>query len=108
MKKLTVTLLVLLISSCVTENQTYLIACPADNMSTMYPVCSVRQGWVKQVGSLELLFNERQQPVKLLNGCEWIFVGDELLEAPRQVVEAYGENIWWYGQKIHSLRNVEW
>ena len=108
MKKLTLTLLMLLFSSCVTENQTYLIACPHDNMSSMFPVITVRQGWVEQVGTLELLFNDHHRPAKLLNGCEWIFVGDELLDAPQQVVEAYGDNIWWYGQKLRGLRNVEW
>jgi len=101
---LILTLAVLLFDSCVTENQTYLIACPADNMSTMYPVCTVRQGWVQHVGTLEILFDDRQQPAMLLNSCEWIFVGDEMLDAPHQVVEAYGDNIWWYGQKLRQLR----
>lgn len=104
MKRLIVTLALLSISSCVTENQTYLIACPADNMSSMYPVSTVRQGWVRQIGTLEILFNDRQQPAMLLNSCEWIFVGDEMLDAPFQAVEAYGDNIWWYGQKLRGLR----
>jgi len=35
----------------------------------LYPVTTVRQGWVRQVGTLEILFNDRQQPAMLLSGA---------------------------------------
>tara|TARA_Y100000034_G_C6901065_1_gene416779 strand:- start:364 stop:693 length:330 start_codon:yes stop_codon:yes gene_type:complete len=108
---LILTLLVLLFTSCVTENQTYLIACPVPDTSFVYPVTTVRQGWVEQIGTLQILFNDRHQPAMLLNECEWLIVGDEMLDAPFQVVEAYGESLWWYSQKIRELRdlnNIQW
>jgi len=103
MKKRVLILALLSFISCVSENQTYLIACPTSNQSSLYPVSSVRQGWVKQVGTLEILFDNHHRPAKLLNGCEWIFVDDELLDATVNEIEAYGNNIWWYGQKIRGL-----
>ena len=95
----------LLTTGCVSDNLTYLIACPIDNLSTAYPIVTVREGYIKRVGSMDLLYQYSTSPVAVLNGCEWMLVGDEMLDAPYQVVEAYGENMWMSMQVLRDLKD---
>ncbi len=99
------TLLVLL--SCVTENQTYLVSCPVSNMSLMrsYQTTVVKQGFIKKQETLYLLYEESLLPVSVLNGCVWVHASDELLDAPPVVIEAFGENIWWVKSVFDGERN---
>ena len=86
--------LILSLAGCVSDDQTYLVACPREFISTEYPIVSIKRGWVERTGSLDLLYRGNKVPVAVLNGCEWAMVDESIESAPHYIIQMYGEDMW--------------
>jgi hypothetical protein len=94
--------------SCVSENQTYLTACPHPNMSTQYPEVKIIQGHIRNVGVNSVYYRYNLTGEFLPADCEWIAANDELLYATPYSVQKYGEFIWNSKLYVESLKAVDW
>jgi hypothetical protein len=86
--------MIIALAGCVSDDQTYLVACPLDNLSTQYPTVSIKRGWVERKGTLDLLYRGNKEIVAVMNGCEWVMVDESIETAPPYIIQMYGEDMW--------------
>jgi hypothetical protein len=91
---LAIFVMIIAMTGCVSDDQTYLVACPREYISTEYPIVSTKRGWVERTGSLDLLYRGNKVPVAVLNGCEWVMVDESIESAPHYIIQMYGEDMW--------------
>jgi len=95
--------MIIAMAGCVSDDQTYLVACPLENLTTQYPTVSVKRGWVERTGSLDLLYRGNKVPVAILNGCEWVMVDESIEDAPPYIIQMYGEDMWMAHKALDGL-----